>query len=223
MESTGIYWIPLYELLESRGFKVNLVDARHVKNVSGRKTDVLDCQWIQQLHTYGLLNPAFRPAEEINKIKIYARQRSMLIEQASDHIRRMQKALSQMNIKLQHVLSDITGVSGLQMIRAIVKGEYDPEKLAAYRDGNCKQPLEVIKKALTGSYREEHIFSLKQALELYDTYKEKIAACDIEIERQLSKIENAQLEKTSNQKSMMVFKRKKVILKMPLLLIFGLT
>ena len=208
MESTGIYWIPLYELLESRGFNVNLVDARHVKNVSGRKTDVVDCQWIQQLHTYGLLNAAFRPSEEINKIRIYSRQRSMLIEQASDYIRRMQKALSQMNIKLQHVLSDITGVTGLQMIRAIVQGECDPDKLAAYRNKKCRQPLSVIKKALTGNYREEHIFSLKQALELYDIYQEKIAACDREIERQLSKIESAQLE-ASDQKPVMVVKRKK--------------
>jgi transposase len=209
MESTGVYWIPLYELLESRGFKVNLVDARHVKNVSGRKTDVLDCQWIQQLHTYGLLNAAFRPAEEINKIKIYSRQRSMLIEQASGHIQRMQKALSQMNIKLQHVLSDITGVTGLQIIRAIVSGEYDPKKLAIYRDRQCKQPIEIIEKALTGNYREEHIFSLKQALELYDTYKSKIAACDIEIERQLLRIKDAEVERALDQKLDVVTKRKK--------------
>jgi transposase len=209
MESTGVYWIPLYELLESRGFQVNLVDARHVKNVSGRKTDVLDCQWIQQLHTYGLLNAAFRPAEEINKIKIYSRQRSMLIEQASGHIQRMQKALSQMNIKLQHVLSDITGITGLQMIRAIVNGEYDPKKLAVYRDRQCKQQKEVIEKALTGNYREEHIFSLKQALELYDTYKDKIAACDREIEKQLLKIESVQLEKEPDQKPAVVIKKKK--------------
>ena len=208
MESTGVYWIPLYELLESRGFQVNLVDARHVKNVSGRKTDVLDCQWIQQLHTYGLLNAAFRPAEEINKIRIYSRQRSMLIEQSSGHIQRMQKALSQMNIKLQHVLSDITGVTGLQIIRAIVSGEHDPKKLAWYRDRQCKQPVEVIEKALTGSYREEHIFSLRQALELYDTYKAKIADCDVEIERQLLKIESIQVERTGNQEPLAVKKKK---------------
>ncbi len=212
MESTGVYWIPLYELLESRGFKVNLVDARHVKNVSGRKTDVLDCQWIQQLHTYGLLNAAFRPAEEINKLKIYSRHRSMLIEQASGHIQRMQKALSQMNLKLQHVLSDISGVTGLKIIRAIVAGEYDPRKLASYRDKGCKKSEEVIEKSLTGHYREEHIFCLKQALELYDTYKEKIAACDVEIERQLIKIKNARIEKVeqvSEQKPLHMVKQKK--------------
>jgi transposase len=209
MESTGVYWIPLYELLESRGFAVNLVDARHVRNVSGRKTDVLDCQWIQQLHTYGLLNAAFRPAEEINKLRIYSRQRSMLIEQASGHVQRMQKALTQMNIKLQHVLSDITGVSGLLMIRAIVNGENDPQKLSAYRDRNCKQPREIIEKALTGNYREEHIFSLKQALELYDTYKEKIAACDHEIRKQLIKIENASPKKEPDQRRAVVTQKKK--------------
>jgi transposase len=196
MESTGVYWIPLYELLEAEGFDVNLVDARHVKNVSGRKkTDVLDCQWIQKLHTYGLLNAAFRPDEESNKLRIYSRQRSMLIEQASRHIQHMQKALCQMNLKLQHVLSDITGETGMRIIRSIVKGERDPKLLASYRDTRCKQPIEVIEQALTGSYREEHIFSLKQALELYDTYKDKVRDCDEEIERQLSKLKSVETEK----------------------------
>lgn len=154
MESTGVYWIPLYEVLESQGFDVHLVDARHVKNVSGRKTDVLDCQWLQQLHTYGLLRGAFRPTEQVHKLKIYSRQRTMLIEQAAGHIQRMQKALSQMNIKLQHVLSDITGDTGMRIIRAIVAGEHDPKVLASHRDWRCKQPQAVIEKALTGNYRE---------------------------------------------------------------------
>lgn len=179
MESTGVYWIPLYELLESKGFEVKLVDARHVKNVSGRKTDVLDCQWIQQLHTYGLLNGAFRPAEKICELRAYVRQRAMLIEQASHHIQHMQKAMSQMNLQLHNVLSDITGETGMKIIRAIVNGERDPNVLASYRNERCKNSIEVIEKSLMGYYRAEHIFALTQALELYDIYKEKIVVCDI--------------------------------------------
>ena len=130
MESTGVYWIPLYELLESRGFEVRLVDAHHVKNVSGRKTDVLDCQWLQQLHTYGLLNGAFRPDEQTCVLRAYLRQRSMLIQHVAVHIQHMQKALSQMNIQLHNVISDIMGVTGMKIIRAIVDGERDPKLLA---------------------------------------------------------------------------------------------
>lgn len=185
MESTGVYWVPLYELLESRGIEVYLVDARHVKNVSGRKTDVLDCQWLQQLHTYGLLRAAFRPDEETCMLRSYVRQRDMLIKNASTHIQHMQKALSQMNIQLHHVISDITGETGMNIIRAIVKGERDPEVLARYRNYRCKSSLEVIRESLNGSYREEHLFALQQALELYDTYQNKIAACDEAIEKKL--------------------------------------
>jgi hypothetical protein len=190
MESTGVYWIPLYELLESRGFEVRLVDARHVKNVSGRKTDILDCQWLQQLHTYGLLSGAFRPEELVCVLRAYLRQRSMLIQQTAMHIQHMQKALSQMNVQLHNVISDIMGVTGMKIIRAIVGGERDPKLLAIYRDGRCKNSLEVIEKSLTGNYRDEHIFALKQALELYDTYQNKIEVCDDEIEKQLLKFEN---------------------------------
>jgi transposase len=178
MESTGVYWIPLYELLESRGFEVMLVDARHVKNVSGRKTDVLDCQWLQQLHTYGLLKGAFRPNEQICTLRAYTRQRSMLVQQASDHIQHMQKALSQMNVQLHNVLSDITGETGMRIIRAIVNGERCPNLLASHRDRRCKNSLETIEKSLTSCYRDEHVFSLTQAVELYETYQQKIAACD---------------------------------------------
>jgi len=185
MESTGVYWIPLYELLETQGFEVKLVDARHVKNVSGRKTDVLDCQWLQQLHTYGLLNGAFRPNEEVCALRTYMRQRSMLIRQAGIHIQHMQKALSQMNIQLHHVLSDITGVTGMQIIRAIVSGEHDPKVLARYRNSGCKNPTEVIEKSLEGHYKEEHLFSLTQALELYDVYQDKIKKCDEALEKQI--------------------------------------
>lgn len=190
MESTGVYWIPLYELLESRGFDVKLVDARHVKNVSGRKTDVLDCQWLQQLHTYGLLNGAFRPNEQVCALRAYLRQRSMLIQEAASHIQHMQKALSQMNIQLHNVISDITGNTGMKIIRAIVEGERNSKLLAKYRNPGCKNTVEVIEKSLEGHYRAEHVFSLKQALALYDFYQNKIKECDIEIEKQLSQFEN---------------------------------
>lgn len=189
MESTGVYWIPLFELLQSKGFDVKLVDARHVKNVSGRKTDVLDCQWLQRLHTYGLLNAAFRPEEDICVLRAYLRQRSVLIKQASIQIQHMQKALTQMNVLLATVISDITGATGRRIIRAIVAGERDPGVLASNRDIRCKKTSKEIKEALTGSYRAEHIFSLAQALELYDVYNEKIIACDGEIEKHLLKFE----------------------------------
>lgn len=185
MESTGVYWIPLYELLETRGFDVRLVDARHVKNVSGRKTDVLDCQWLQQLHTYGLLRGAFRPNEQVCALRAYSRQRSMLVQQASGHIQHMQKALSQMNVQLHNVISDISGETGMRILRAIVNGERDSKVLASYRDRRCKNSLDIIEKSLTGCYREEHVFSLIQALELYETYQNKIATCDEKIERHL--------------------------------------
>lgn len=185
MESTGVYWIALYELLESRGFEVKLVDARHVKNVSGRKTDVLDCQWLQQLHTYGLLSGAFRPQESICAMRAYIRQRGMLVKQAASHIQHMQKALIQMNLQLHNVISDITGDTGLRIIRAIVAGERNPKILASYRDWRCKNSTEIIEKSLTGNYRDEHIFSLTQAVELYDVYHNKINACDTEIEKRL--------------------------------------
>ena len=149
--------------------------------MDGRKTDVLDCQWLQQLHTYGLLSGAFRPTEHICVMRSYLRQRTMLIEQASSHIQHMQKSLNQMNVQLHHVISDITGETGLKIIRAIVSGERNPKVLASYRDKRCKNPETIIEKALTGNYREEHVFTLKQAMELYDTYKSKVDECDEEI------------------------------------------
>ena len=186
MESTGVYWIPLYELLESRGFDVNLVDARHVKNVTGRKTDVEDCQWLQQLHASGLLSAAFRPANEILPLRSYMRQREALIKAASTSVQHMQKALSQMNLHLSNVLSDIAGLTGMQIIRAIVAGLHDPKKLAEFRHKNCKQPQEIIEKSLTGNYRVEHIFSLQQALEAFDFYQGQILKCDKEIKEALA-------------------------------------
>lgn len=179
--------IPVFEILEEKGFEVKLVDARQVKNVSGRKTDVLDCQWIQQLHTYGLLNGAFRPTDQICELRSYIRQRSMLIQSASRYIQQMQKALTQMNVQLHHVIADITGDTGMKIIRAIDKGERDPAILAEHRDRRCKSSIDDIKAALTGNYRTEHLFSLKQSLELYDYFQEKIQACDDEIAKTMAK------------------------------------
>lgn len=182
MEATGVYWIPLYELLEEEGFEVCLVNARHLKNVSGRKTDVLDCQWIQQLHTYGLLSPSFRPPEEIVAIRCLVRHREMLVQYRSAHIQHMQKALTLMNVRLTNVLSDITGVTGLKIIRSILAGERNPLRLAALREPGCKKSAAEIAKSLEGHYKREHLFALKQALELYEFYDQQLMACDAELE-----------------------------------------
>lgn len=189
MESTGVYWIPTFELLESNGFDVKLVNARHVKNVSAHKTDVLDCQWLQQLGTFGLLKSAFRPADAILPLRAYLRQREMLIKSAASHIQHMQKALTQMNLHLHNVISDITGVTGMAIIRNIVAGVTDPKFLAALRDERCRNPKEVIEASLVGNYRKEHLFALKQALELYDYYTQKIAECDRQILEETKKLE----------------------------------
>jgi transposase len=183
MESTGVYWIPIYEILEARGLAVNLINARHLKNVPNKKTDVLDCQWIQKLHTYGLLQASFRPDEEMCGLRSYLRQRETLIRYRSAHIQHMQKALHQMNLQLTNVISDITGQTGMQIIRAIVAGQRDPLKLAQYRDPRCRSSQSEIAKSLQGHYKAEHLFSLKQALEGYDFYTQQIKACDFEIEQ----------------------------------------
>ena len=183
MESTGSYWIPVFEMLEQAGFEVKLVDAHHVKNVRGRKSDVIDCQWLQQLHTHGLLSGAFRPENEIVELRSFLRQRSMLIETAAMHIQHMQKALIQMNLHLNNAISDITGVTGMAIVRAILSGERNPNNLAKLRDRRCLQPEEVIRKSLQGNYRPEHLFALKQAVEAYDFYQQKIAECDEEIKK----------------------------------------
>ena len=190
MESTGVYWIPLFGVLEERGFRVMLVDPRRIKNVPGRKTDVLDCQWLQQLHTYGLLSGAFRPDGDIRRLRSYLRQRAMLVGYASHHILHMQKALTQMNVKLQHVIRDITGKTGMDIIEAIAGGERDPRKLARLRDPRIKADEATIAKSLQGHWREEHIFELSQALELYRAYHVKIAECDREIEVRLEQFED---------------------------------
>jgi transposase len=186
MESTGVYWIPLFEILERRGFEVKLVDARRVKNVPGRKSDVLDCQWLQQLHTYGLLAGAFRPADQHCILRGYMRQREMLVQASSMHIQHMQKALQQMNLLLHNVVSDITGVTGMKILKAIVAGERDPKTLAKHRDVRCLNSAATIAKSLVGNYREEHLFALTQAVELYETYQAKIEDCEAAIVRHLS-------------------------------------
>ncbi len=190
MESTGIYWIPVFEILEYHGLEVRLVNARHVKNVPGRKSDVLDCQWLQQLHTYGLLRGAFRPADQVCTLRAYVRQRSTLVRSASAHIQRMQKALAQMNLQLHNVVTDITGVTGMSIIKAIVAGERKPHALAALRDKRCKNSEETIARSLHGNYRPEHLFSLQQAVELYEFYQQKIADCDQQILAQLRQFDS---------------------------------
>jgi transposase len=190
MESTGVYWIPLFELLETRGFEVKLVNAHHIKNVPGRKTDVVDCQWIQQLHTFGLLSGSFRPDDEICVLRAHMRQRDNLTRYAGAHIQHMQKALNQMNIQLHHVVSDLTGVTGMTIIRAVLAGERDPQVLANHRDRRCKHPVETIAKALQGNWRQEHLFSLRQAVELFDVYQQKIDDCDQAIARVLDALKS---------------------------------
>jgi transposase len=188
LESTGVYWIPIYEILEARGFEVSLVNARHLKNVPGRKSDVQDCQWLQQLHSYGLLTASFRPAEDMRGLRAYLRQRAMLLEHRAGHIQPMQKALQQMNVQLTQVLSDITGATGLQILRAIVAGERDPQVLARLRHGRCQRSEAEIAKALSGHYRPEHVFALKQALALYDFYTAQVHECDTTIEQHYAAI-----------------------------------
>lgn len=190
MESTGVYWIPLYQLLERRGFDVKLVNARHVKNVPGRKTDVSDCQWLQRLHTYGLLSGSFRPEDSMCVLRSFWRHRDTLVRYASSHVQHMQKALTEMNIQLHKVISDITGLTGMRIIRAILAGERDLVTLAHMRDYRIKSSAEQIAKALEGEYRQEHLFALQQAVELYDVYQQKIQACDRQIEHYLTQLDS---------------------------------
>ena len=181
MESTGVYWIPIFEILEQKGFDVQLVNARDAKHVPGRKTDVSDAEWLQRLHEHGLLRGSFQPKGEVKALRSYLRQRERLLDSAATYIQHMQKALTQMNVQLHHVVSDITGVTGMRIVRAIVAGERDAA-LAIMRDSRCYSSIETIEKALTDHYRAEHLFALEQALGLYDAYQEKAAACDDKIE-----------------------------------------
>ena len=182
MESTGVYWIPLYEMLEARGFTVLLVNARHVKNVPGRKSDVSDCQWIQRLHTFGLLRGSFRPTAEITAIRTLLRHRDTLVEGAAACLPRMQKALTLMNLQLHTVISDVTGVTGMLILRDSVAGVTDPAVLARHRHPQCRASEAEIAASLTGHSRDEHLFVLRQELEVYDCYHETIRRGDEQIE-----------------------------------------
>lgn len=180
MEATGIYWIPLYELLDENGIEVHLVNPRSMKR--NKKTDVLDCQWLQQMHSYNLLDSSFRPENEICVLRALVRHRENLLRYRTAHVQHMQKALHQMNLQLDNVLGDITGVTGIQILRAIVEGNHDPAHLAQFRDYRCKNSEETIRKSLEGNYRSEHLFQLKQSLQSFDFYTSQIQDCDSEIE-----------------------------------------
>jgi len=188
MESTGVYWIALYELLERRGFKVHLVNTRHVKNVPGRKSDVLDCQWLQQLMSFGLLAGAYRPADEVCVLRAVMRHRDALLREQARQIQRMQKALVQMNLQLGEVLADAVGFTGQAIIRAIVAGERDPQRLAKLRNHRVRADEAQIAKALHGNWREEHLFALEQSLALFDAYQAQLSGCDAKLESLLGRM-----------------------------------
>ena len=185
MESTGVYWIPTYEILEARGIEVIVAYARESRAVPGRKSDVNDAQWLQRLHACGLLRPSFRPSGDIAALRAYMRLRERHLDYAAAHVQHMQKALIFMNLQLHHVVTDVTGATGMRIIRAIVDGQRDPSVLAAMRDRNCKSTVETIQAALVGNYQPEHVFALQQSLALYDFYQTRVGECDAEIERTL--------------------------------------
>lgn len=190
MESTGVYWIPILQIFETYGFEVLLVNARHVKNVPGRKTDVQDCQWLQYLHSVGLLRGSYRPTQDVCAIRSLLRHRESMVQISSTHVQHMQKALTQMNLQLHNVISDITGLTGLVIVDAILAGERSPKKLASLKHGRIKASTSVIEKSLEGNYLPEHLFTLKQALQSYRHYRQMISACDKEIERYLIDFES---------------------------------
>lgn len=192
MEATGVYWIPLFQILEDRGFEVYLVNARHVKNVPGRKSDVQDCQWLQYLHSVGLLNASFRPPAAICAVRSLMRHRESLMRSGCQHLLRVQKALDQMNVQLHHAVSDIAGVTGQSILDAIVSGERDPEVLAGYRDYRCKKSQAEIAKALKGDWREEHLFTLRQSLEAWRFDQKLMAECDEQIANYMMALEDQQ-------------------------------
>jgi transposase len=189
LESTGVYWIPLYEILERRGIRPCLVNARHMKNVPGRRTDWHECQWLQFLHSVGLLRAAFRPEEDICAVRTLLRHRGELVQAASQHVQHMQKALTQMNLQIHHVISDITGATGLAMVDAMLEGQRDPVELAKLRNSRIQADEETIRKSLVGNWRLEHLFTLRQSRELYRTYQQRIVECDLEVERLLPAFE----------------------------------
>lgn len=189
MESTGVYWVPVYQVLEREGFDVHLVNAKHFKSVPGRKTDIADCQWLQHLHECGLLRGSFRPADAICAIRSYVRQRDNLVREAARHVQRMQKALDQMNVQLHKVVSDITGDTGLAIIKAILAGERDPHVLASLRNYRCRRSADEIAKALVGDWRDEHLFCLGQDVAAYEFTRGQIQACEEQAANALEQLE----------------------------------
>ena len=190
LQSTGVYWMPVFEILEQQGLEVYLVNAQHTKNVPGRKSDVQECQWLLKLHTFGLLNNSFQPTDEIRVARALWRQRGNLVADASSAIQRIQKVLIEMNVQLSNVLSDISGVSGMNIIQAILDGERDPWQLAALAVPGVKATSEEIVKSLEGNWRQELLFVLRQQVELYRTYQQKIRDCDLELRRHLKTLES---------------------------------
>lgn len=191
MESTGVYWIPLFQILEARGIEVHLVNAQHVHNVPGRKSDVLDCQWLQYLHSVGLLRASFRPEHAVCEIRSLMRHRENLVQMACVHVQHMHKSLDQMNLQIHHVISDITGITGLAILDGIIAGNTDPEELAKHRNYRIKASPETVQKSLVGDYRAEHIFTLKQSLTVYRYYQQLIGDCDGEIQQRIQSFENS--------------------------------
>lgn len=194
LESTGVYWIPVYEVLEQRGLKVWLVDARQMKYVPGRKSDVQDCQWLQKLMSLGFLRAAWRPAGDVCVVRAVARQRDVLIAEQASWVQRMQKALVQMNIQLTEVLADVMGMTGQAIIRAIIAGERDPKVLARHRHSRVKASAAEIAKALTGNWREEHLFVLRQALAMYDDIARHLAECDAKLQALLTDLGQSKVD-----------------------------
>jgi transposase len=188
LQSTGVYWMPVFEILEQHGLEVYLVNAQHTKNVPGRKSDVQECQWLLKLHVFGMLNNSFQPTDEIRIARTLRRQRSNLVAEAGSAIQRMQKGLTEMNVQLSNVLSDISGVSGMKIIGAILDGEHDPGKLAALVEPEVKATAQDIAKSLEGNWREELLFVLRQQVELYRIYQEKIADCDLQLRKHLESL-----------------------------------
>src|SRR5450756_359773 len=188
MESTGVYWIPVLEIMESSALEVQLVDTRPLSRVPGRKTDAEDCQWLQTLHSHGLLRGAYRPSEQISELRTIVRQKAVLVRQQADWIRRMHKCLDQMNVRVHHAVTDTQGVTGMAMLRAIVGGERDPRNLAKLRDPGCQKSEAEMVELLTGNWRSDHLFNLKQHMAMYDSAASQIAVYEEEIQRRMQEV-----------------------------------
>ena len=189
MQATGVYWVALYQILETYDLDVKVVNARYTKTLPGRKTDVLECQWLQKLHTFGLLNNSFLPNEETRVLRTYFRQRENLVAAAGTCMQHIQKALTEMNVQLANVLSDLSGATGMAILRALLRGERDPQRLAKLKNQRVQASREEIARSLEGNWREELLFVVEQSLAMYDTYHEKIAVCDQRIAAHLKTME----------------------------------